>query len=601
MQNLEQLGVDYVISPLFIMLLIGGLLGIITFLFLFRFRNSPGVKYWLIWQIASSIWAFTYAFEYSANDLETKIMWSKFSYFGIVYGPVAFLLFSLAFSSKFSFLKKKYVVFLFAFATLFIFSPFTNDLHHLHWLSYAINPETHATDYVYGPFFWIMVFFAYTALAIGIINIFLLFFRLSEHYKSQVTLLFVSSLIPLTGNVIYVFHINPLPGFDWTPFTFLITGILIAVNIMHFKMFDLVPFARNKLIDLIPDAILVLDKSMRIADCNSIFRELLKKRKEDVIGMEIVELFPHRVQLIQEIISHDTYQTVISREHDGELCYYDARSVVLFDQGKRSIGHLIMLKDITLRLNAEEQIKETNIRLMNEIQEKEKLIGDLDAFSHTVAHDLKSMLSAIVTASGLIKWGVDTMSRDEILEVNELINQSAVKTMYVTKELLTLASVRQQEINVVPVNMLKVVHEAMVRLQDMITERKAQIHLPEACPETIGYESWLEEVWANYISNAIKYGGTPPVITIGYELLPGNRVKFWIKDNGNGLSEEEITQLFSKFTRLDTLRAEGHGLGLSIVKRIIEKLNGEVGVLSENIAGEGCTFYFILPLADSRV
>jgi signal transduction histidine kinase len=71
-------------------------------------------------------------------------------------------------------------------------------------------------------------------------------------------------------------------------------------------------------------------------------------------------------------------------------------------------------------------------------------------------------------------------------------------------------------------------------------------------------------------------------------------VKFWIKDNGNGLSAEDISVLFNQFTRLDSLRAEGNGLGLSIVKRIVEKLGGEVGVDSKNIAGEGSTFYFVL-------
>jgi signal transduction histidine kinase len=147
----------------------------------------------------------------------------------------------------------------------------------------------------------------------------------------------------------------------------------------------------------------------------------------------------------------------------------------------------------------------------------------------------------------------------------------------------------------VPVNMQNTIRESMVRLADLIKEKGAEISLPESFPEVMGYESWLEEVWANYISNAIKYGGVPPVIRIGTDIMPDNRIKFWIKDNGKGLSEEEIALLFNKFTRLDTLRAEGHGLGLSIVKRIIEKLNGETGVESKNIQGEGCTFYFILP------
>lgn len=599
MQNLGPNFDTYLVSPLFVLLLLGACLGISTFFFLFRFRKTPGVKYWLGWQVAATIWAFTYAFEYAATDLETKIMWSKFSYFGIVYGPVSFLFFSLAFSSKFKYLKRKYVISVFAFASLFIIFPFTNDLHHLHWRSYSINPETNATDYVYGPLFWIMDFFAYVALIIGIVNIFMLYFRLSEYYKSQIAILFISSLLPPIGNLIYVFHINPLPGFDWTPFTFLITGILIAINISQFKMFDLVPFARNKLIDLIPDAIVILDNSMRIADYNTAFRALVKTEQGELIGWRVEKLFPHREQLIREITNHDVYQTVISREYDGQMRYFDSQSVTLYDQHKLNIGRLIMLKDITLRVKAEHETKDANVRLTKEIQEKEKLIDDLDAFSHTVAHDLKSVLSAIVTGSGLIKWGIDTMSKTELLEVNDLISQSATKTMYITKELLTLASVRQQEIVTVPVNMQSIIRESMIRLTDLIKEKNAEIILPESFPDVMGYESWLEEVWANYISNAIKYGGGSPVVKIGADVLPDNRIKFWIKDNGKGLSEEEITLLFHKFTRLDTLRAEGHGLGLSIVKRIIEKLNGETGVESENIPGEGCTFYFTLPAIEN--
>jgi signal transduction histidine kinase len=86
---------------------------------------------------------------------------------------------------------------------------------------------------------------------------------------------------------------------------------------------------------------------------------------------------------------------------------------------------------------------------------------------------------------------------------------------------------------------------------------------------------------------------------MGSETLVEGKVMFWIKDNGKGLSNDEMLSLFHKFTRLDMLKVEGNGLGLSIVKRIIEKLNGTVGVESENVPGNGSTFYFILPLAQS--
>ena len=596
MKHLDQNINNFIISPLFLLLLIAGIMAVVTFFFLLQFRKTPGVKYWLIWQIATAIWAFTYAFEFAATDIETKIMWSKFSYFGIVYGPVSFFFFSLAFSSKFKYLKKKYVIGTFAFASLFILFPFTNDWHHLHWRSYSINPETNATDYVYGPLFWIMTGLAYLALVSGIVNIALFYSRLSAYYRRQIILLLVASVFPIVGNVIYIFHINPLPGFDWTPFSFLLTGILIAINISHFKMFDLVPIGRNKLFDILPDPILIVDNRKRIADFNPAMKRLIEFDDQEMVGKSVEEIFPKWKKMIRKIMEISDFQTIISQEIDGKTCYFDLSSLSLFDYGNHSNGRLIVLKDVTRRIRADEEITETHINLINEIQEKEKLIHDLDAFSHTVAHDLKGMLGAIVSASSIIKTGVDDMSRDELLEINDLISQSATKTIQITNELLTLASVREQEIKMTTVNMQAVVQEAMFRLKDVISDNGAEIILPESWSEALGYEAWLEEVWLNYISNAIKYGGIPPRIQIGSDILPDNRVKFWIKDNGAGLSADDIDLLFTKFTRLDTLRAEGHGLGLSIVKRIMEKLDGEAGVESENIPGEGSTFYFILPM-----
>jgi signal transduction histidine kinase len=142
-----------------------------------------------------------------------------------------------------------------------------------------------------------------------------------------------------------------------------------------------------------------------------------------------------------------------------------------------------------------------------------------------------------------------------------------------------------------------VANDALARLSDMILEKGAKVVFPSVWHAVQGNKAWLEEVLINYFSNAMKYGGTPPEIKISSQIIGSEKVKFIVSDNGRGLSAEEIERLFIQFARLDTLRAEGHGLGLSIVKRIVEKLGGEVGVDSLNIPGEGSSFYFILPLA----
>jgi signal transduction histidine kinase len=129
----------------------------------------------------------------------------------------------------------------------------------------------------------------------------------------------------------------------------------------------------------------------------------------------------------------------------------------------------------------------------------------------------------------------------------------------------------------------------------MILRLNPEIHQPTSWPLVRGYEPWIEEVWANYISNALKYGGRPSQVTLGATPLGNSMIQFWVQDNGPGIAPEDQTKLFAEFSRIDTERAQGHGLGLSIVKRIVQRLGGEVG--GENELGQGSKFYFTLPAA----
>jgi signal transduction histidine kinase len=143
-----------------------------------------------------------------------------------------------------------------------------------------------------------------------------------------------------------------------------------------------------------------------------------------------------------------------------------------------------------------------------------------------------------------------------------------------------------------PLFMDHIVFEARNRLLYLIERQKAEIILPEEWPVAMGYAPWIEEVWVNYISNAIKYGGSPPRVELGGIKEDDGVVRFWARDNGKGISSGDQESLFAPFTRLQQVRARGHGLGLSIVQRIIQKLGGDVGVTSGE--GDGSIFYFTL-------
>jgi len=119
--------------------------------------------------------------------------------------------------------------------------------------------------------------------------------------------------------------------------------------------------------------------------------------------------------------------------------------------------------------------------------------------------------------------------------------------------------------------------------------------VPDAWPVAVGYGPWIEEVWANYLSNAIMYGGSSPRIELGADVQADGMVRFWVRDYGPGISADQQQHLFIPFTQLAQSSANGHGLGLSIVRRIMNKLGGEVGVESNGVPGQGSRFFFTLP------
>jgi signal transduction histidine kinase len=218
----------------------------------------------------------------------------------------------------------------------------------------------------------------------------------------------------------------------------------------------------------------------------------------------------------------------------------------------------------------------------------------LDAFAHTVAHDLKNPLSLIIGFSDLLQSDAEDLSGDDVQNSINTIKTTGQKMTNIIDELLLLASVRQKaEVETTPLDMSLIVAEAKSRLQQMIAKYEGQLVVAAEWPTAVGYAPWVEEVWVNYISKALKKGGQPPHIELGATKDSVGQVCFWVKDNGSGLSEEEQAQLFTEFTRLHKTRAQGHGLGLSIVRRIVERLNGQVGIQQEPEGGSA--FFFTLP------
>lgn len=243
----------------------------------------------------------------------------------------------------------------------------------------------------------------------------------------------------------------------------------------------------------------------------------------------------------------------------------------------------------------------TNARMYAELcSQASELSGrnrELDAFSHTVAHDLKSPLAGVVGYLGMLRDMESENLSDDGLMMLKQAESSAYHMKQIIESLLLLAQLRSLEQEVGAVDVAAVIKSALTRTSLILQTRNMTVTVDDDLPPVMAYGPWLEEVFANLITNAVKYAGRSnpnPTIHIYADDYNG-QVRYIVADNGMGIAPEQQARLFEAFVRFHAEHAEGLGLGLSIIQRIIRKLGGEVGVESE--PGKGSNFWFALPPA----
>lgn len=240
-----------------------------------------------------------------------------------------------------------------------------------------------------------------------------------------------------------------------------------------------------------------------------------------------------------------------------------------------------------------------NARLVTELNEKtnqlERRNEELDNFAGTVAHDIQRILT---NCSFNFEMMLDTPEDkpEEYIEYRDGVRHNVERMRELVESMLHLAKIHSEPFSLETVAVRDTVDAAVDELSMLIDNYDAKIEIRseiDSCPTVCGYGTWVERVWVNYISNAVKYGGDKPTIVLGCDKDEEN-VTFWVQDSGKGLTEKRIQNLFEPFPEFrDTVN--GTGLGLSIVRRIVERMNGTVSAESE--IDKGSRFMFTLPKA----
>lgn len=360
------------------------------------------------------------------------------------------------------------------------------------------------------------------------------------------------------------------------------------------------------LVEISPDAIVLTDLNGVIQLCNNRTAELAGLSDAgELIGRSVLTLVmpEDHERVIANFLrvradGHMHNVEYQGRDVSGRVVPLEISGTLLTDDRQQPVAVVSVVRDITARKQAEQALVERNRELAELNAELHTRNDDLDAFAHTVAHDLKNPLHLVVGFAETLAEAGGELTPEEQTVVLGNVARNARKMNNIIDELLLLAEVRKTQVVSRPLDLSRILGDALQRLTDMITDAHAEIVLPTTWPVVMGHAPWVEEVWVNYISNAVKYGGQPPRVELGADILADGAVRLWVADNGAGLPPDVHARLFTPFSRLDQIRARGHGLGLSIVRRIVEKMGGQVGVQSGEPGTVGCRFYFTLSQVD---
>jgi signal transduction histidine kinase len=225
-------------------------------------------------------------------------------------------------------------------------------------------------------------------------------------------------------------------------------------------------------------------------------------------------------------------------------------------------------------------------------RENARLREDLLSIATRVAHDLRSPLGGVLTSAELLKEVLATDAPDSSALVDPVI-ESVDGLMKLIRQLSLIAKASARPGARTRVNMGAPIWAATQKLERRMTAQGVDFKPAELWPDVIGDTAWLEAIWQALLANAIEHAGAAPRIEAGWDRAEGGH-RFWVRDDG-AVPPDKRETLFPHFHRLHQPNAP-RGLGLAIVRRLVEAMDGRCGY--EPVSEKGSCFYFTLPAAE---
>jgi two-component sensor histidine kinase/PAS domain-containing protein len=335
----------------------------------------------------STEWIFTYLLKLAGGDLPTKVFWAKMQYPGLVLLPTAWCVLAIYYTGRETWLSRRVLVGLSVVPVLTLLLVFTNESHGLIWS--AVTLDTTGSFLVlntaYGEWMWVFVVHAYILLMTGVILLAKQWITCSNpRFKRQTGVLLGGALFPWIASAMVAFGVDPFPRLDLILLALILTNIVVAFNIFYFKLGDVVPLAREAILESMTDSVIVLDPENYIVDANPSAKQLLGITR---INQPVEQVWPAWSQ-----IQLDTHGQEVVLDTDAEQTIYDVSVSPLMDWRGRTVSRVVVLRNVTDRKRSE--------RFKRSLQEKELLLQEIH---HRVKNNMQIISSLLNLQSFYVK------------------------------------------------------------------------------------------------------------------------------------------------------------------------------------------------------
>ncbi len=572
-----------------ITLIICGLITLYMCIRIFR-RYEIVVRWFGFMMLGIAIWALSYGLELSSTSLDQMLFWINVEYLGIAFIPAFWLLFLLKFTGKDKWLGARYFYAFMALPLTTLLLVWTNKYHHLHYKSVGIDDSGPfpLLSIETGPWYFVHTIYFYTLLVWGVILLVKKYRKSDQVFRKQNLTILIAVFIPWIANGLYLLGFRPLGHIDSTPFAFIITMLFLSIGLVRFRLLDIIPIAREKVIEAMNEGLIVTDNQDRVVDLNRETRKILAIEEKKIVGKRLELILPGQPELYALIKARSGGQLQLKLVNSEVVL--EASLTPLFENQHAYSGLIILIRDVTERVEIEKKVRLQSEQLLGMNKLKDRLFS-------IIAHDLRGPLINLNDIIKMLNEGIIT--EEEFKSFVPQLSKNIGYTTGLLENLLFWSKSQLQGEVVKPVyfNLKEVTGNILNLFENTIHEKEIFIenNINLNC-RVYADKDMIQLVVRNLISNAVKFSKRGGIIKLSSELQDGFS-KVCVEDTGVGISEADQKKLFEleTFTTRGTDNEQGTGLGLLLCKDFIEKNGGTIWVESE--LSKGSKFCVRIPVA----